>query len=125
MDMINYLENLPYSQIVRYSESPPKNAVAFSGFPKQHPTEKNKLILIHDPLSEKPIIVEFKLEDVLFVEDVHSAVTETGEGVRLVKLWIRKGAHGVIIEPFEVNKPVHLKTHIKETRDKLFRSASL
>ena len=99
----NYLEYLPPNKIAKYAKGPPKNAVPFTGYPQQHRTEKNKLILVHDPLGNNPAVLEFKLDDVLHVEEVHSAVTESGEGVPLIKLWIRQGARGVLLEPFEVD----------------------
>jgi len=100
--MNNYLEMLPLSGIAKYTGTPPKDALPFAGYPQQHPSEKNKLLLAYDPLGPAPKLMEFKLEDVLFVEDIPSAVTEEGEGIPLVKLWVRRGAHGVILEPFEV-----------------------
>jgi hypothetical protein len=106
MNTFSYLETLPLNKIARYTGGPPKNTVPFTGHPRQHPSEKNKLILVYDPLSLHPIVLEFKIDDVLFAEELHSAVTESGEGVPLVKLWVRKGAHGVILEPFEVDEPV-------------------
>jgi hypothetical protein len=51
--------------------------------------------------------MEFRLEDILFVEELPSAITEAGEGIPMIRLWIRKGAHGVILEPFEVDTPLH------------------
>jgi len=102
--MDNYLEMLPLSGIAKYSGTKPKDALPFAGYPRQHPSEKNKLILVYDPLGPTPTVMEFKLDDILFVEDIPSAVTEDGEGVPLVKLWIRRGSHGVILEPFEVNE---------------------
>ena len=101
--MENYLEMLPLSGIAKYTGAQPKNALPFTGYPQQHPSEKNKLILLYDPLGPSPTVMEFKLEDILLVEDIPSAVTEAGEGVLLVKLWVQRGAHGVILEPFEVN----------------------
>jgi len=100
--MSNYLETLPLSGIAKYTGTPPKDALPFTGYPRQHPAEKDKLLLAYDPLGPAPKLMEFKLEDILFVEDIPSAVTEDGEGVLLVKLWVRRGAHGVILEPFEV-----------------------
>ena len=61
---------------------------------------------MYDPLGPTPTVMEFKLEDILLVEDIPSAVTEDGEGVPLVKLWVQRGAHGVILEPFEVNDAI-------------------
>ena len=103
----SYLEHLPLNKIAKYPEGPPKNGVAFTGYPQQHPTEKDKLILVYDPLGENPLVLEFKLDDILYVEDVPQAVTEKGEGVPLAKLWIRRGAHGMLLEPFEVDESVH------------------
>jgi hypothetical protein len=55
---------------------------------------------------------------VLYAEEVHSAVTEAGEGVPLIKLWIRRGARGVIMEPFEVQDPIQLVNKAMETGTK-------
>jgi len=97
-----YLEMLPLSSITKYAKGQPKDGVAFTGYPRAHPSDKSKLILLNDPLGAEPTVMEFNLEDILFVEEKPSAVTESGEGVPLVKLWIQRGAIGVKLEPFEV-----------------------
>jgi len=102
MNTTNYLEMLPLSSITKYTKGQPNDGVPFKGFPRVHPSEKNKLILVKDPLGNEPVVLEFKLDDILFVEEIPSAVTESGEGVPLVKLWIKRGAVGVKLEPFEV-----------------------
>jgi len=114
----NYLETLPLNKIAKYSEGPPKTGVPFTGYPQQHRTEKNKLILIYDPLGNSPAVLEFKLDDILYVEEVHSAVTERGEGVPLVKLWIRRGARGVLLEPFEVDDSFHFLELRREQKNR-------
>lgn len=106
MDATSYLETLPLRNIAKYPEGPPKDTVPFIGFPQQYPSDKYKLILIKDPLGDNPMVMEFKLDDILYAEEVHSAVTEAGEGVPLVKLWIRRGAKGIVMEPFEVQDPI-------------------
>ncbi|MDR0494346.1 MAG: hypothetical protein LBG95_01780 [Treponema sp.] len=121
--MSNYLEMLPLSGIAKYSGGQPKDALPFAGFPRQHPSEKNKLLLVCDPLGLAPTVLEFKLEDILFVEDVPSAVTEDGEGVPLVKLWVRRKAHGVILEPFEVDKPIQFASKSCEIRERFLETA--
>jgi len=111
----SYLESLPINKIARYSGGPPRNGVPFTGYPQQHPTEKNKLILVYDPLGTNPAVLEFKADDILYVEDIPQVVTENGEGIPLVKLWIRKGARGMLLEPFEVDESVQfLKTREKQ-----------
>jgi inorganic pyrophosphatase len=113
----SYLEYLPISEIAKYSKGPPSNGVPFSGYPQQHPAEKDKLILVYDPVGINPTVMEFMLSDVLYVEEVPSAVTEQGEGVPLIRLWIRKGAHGVILEPFEVDEPIKFIQKSREFRE--------
>jgi len=122
MNKANFLEMLPLSGIAKYSGGQPKNGLPFAGYPRQHPSEKNKLILVNDPLGPGPTVLEFKLDDVLFVEEIPSAVNEAGEGVPMVKLWIRKGAFGVILEPFEVNDPVQFSAKVKEVRERFLQS---
>jgi hypothetical protein len=104
MSISSYLEALPLNEIEKYNKGLPKDSVPFTGYPRQHPSDKSKLILIHDPLGENPRVMEFKLDNVTRVEEIPSPVTTAGEGVRLVKLWVRKGAIGVIMEPFEVQE---------------------
>jgi hypothetical protein len=106
MSITSYLETLPLTTIARFTDTPPKNAIPFSGYLRQHPAEKHKLILIYDPLGDSPTVMEFKVEDVLGLEEVHSAVSRSGEAAPLVKLYVRKGARGVILEPFEVDEPI-------------------
>ncbi|MDR0376743.1 MAG: hypothetical protein LBH70_03020 [Spirochaetaceae bacterium] len=115
MNGTSYLEAVPLSTIVKYQSGPPKDAVSFIGFPQLHPSDKYKIILVNDPLGDNPTVMEFKREDILYAEDAHSAVTEAGEGVPLVKLWVRRGARGVIMEPFEVQQPIRMVNKAGET----------
>ena len=103
MNSINYLEMLPVSSIAKYTKGK-RGGIPFTGYPRAHPSEKSKFILVDDPLGPEPVVLEFRLEDILFVEEVHSAVTESGEGVPLLKLWIQRGAIGMILQPFEVKE---------------------
>ncbi|MDR0563283.1 MAG: hypothetical protein LBG73_11435 [Spirochaetaceae bacterium] len=106
MSITSYLETLPLSKIVRYTGGAPKNGISFTGYPRQHPSDKNKIILVNDPLGENPKVMEFRFEDILGAEEVHSAVTKSGDTAPLVKVWVRKGSHGVLLEPFEVDDPI-------------------
>jgi len=111
----NYLESLPLNKIARRPGGPPVNGIPLTGYPQQHPTDTNKLILVYDPLGKNPAVLEFKADDILYVEDFPQAVTETGEGIPLVKLWVRKGARGMLLEPFEVDESLQfLKTRGKQ-----------
>jgi len=118
-----YLEAMPLKDIAKYSGGQPKNALPFAGYPRQHPSEKGKLILVYEPLGSNPTIMEFRLDDVLSVEEVPSAVTEAGEGIPLIRLWIRLGAHGVILEPFEVGSPMKFANKSMEIRERFMGGA--
>ena len=113
-----FLESLPLNEIARYSKGPPQNGVPFTGHPRQHPVVNDKLILIYDPVGINPMVMEFKLSDILYIEELHSAVTETGEGIPMIKLWIRRGARGVVLEPFEVDEPIRFIQKNREFREK-------
>jgi hypothetical protein len=119
---MNYLEMLPLSSIAKYTKGQPNDGVPFTGYPRVHPSEKNKLILVNDPFGAEPTVLEFKLEDIIFVEEVPSAVTEAGEGVPLVKLWIQRGAVGMILEPFEVNDPSQLAGKVRAIKERILQN---
>jgi inorganic pyrophosphatase len=119
---MNYLESLPLSSIAKYAKGQPSDGIPFTGHPRVHSTEKNKLILVNDPLGPEPIILEFKLDDVLYVEEIPAAVTEEGEGVPMIKLWIKRGAVGMIFEPFEVNDPVQFAGKLGSVRERLLQN---
>jgi inorganic pyrophosphatase len=121
--MANYLEILSVHRIAKNPGGKPRNAAAFTGFPKMHPGGKGKFILVSDPLGDEPVVLEFNTEDLLFAEEVPAAVTREGEGVPLVKIWVRKGAVGVILEPFEVQDPPQFKKKAENARRRFLRDA--
>lgn len=116
---MKYLEELPLSNIAKFAKGQPSDGVPFSGCPRVHPSEKNKFLLVYDPLGTEPVVLEFKLDDILFVDEVPSAITEAGEGVPMVKLWIRRGAFGVILEPFEVDDPSKIAAKARAVKERL------
>jgi len=122
MSIGTYLETSQLFEIAKFRGGPPADAVAFTGVPRQHPFEPDKLILVNDPLGTSPSIMEFKLADVVHVEDLPSPVNERGEGIRLVKLWVRRGAFGIIHEPFEVQEPIRLMKNSTELHERIMRS---
>jgi len=120
----SYLEYLPLNKIAKYQDGPPKESFSFTGYPQQHPTDKNKLILVYEPLGENPALLEFKIDDILYVEDVPQAVTEKGEGIPLAKLWIRQGARGMLLEPFEVDGSLHFLELRREQQGRFVQKQS-
>jgi inorganic pyrophosphatase len=122
MDIFHLLESLPVYELAKRVDTPPPNAVPFSGHPRKHPVEKHKLLLINDPMGENPSVVEFILNDIVYIEDLHALITESGESLRLVKLWIRKGSRGVILEPFVVDEPIIFNDKTEEIKEKFLQA---
>lgn len=91
-------------EIARYSprKNLGKDHVAFSGVPRTHPYDEDKLLLIADPFSTHAVFYEFNLADIVQVEELPSVVTERGESARTARVWVKKGAFGLRYEPFRV-----------------------
>ena len=114
---------LPLSGITKYAKGLHNDGVSFTGFPRVHPSDKTKLILVNDPLGSEPVVLEFKLDDILYVEEIPSAVTESGEGIPMVKLWVQRGAVGVILEPFEVNDPIQFASKVRAVKERIIQTS--
>ncbi len=119
MSLDAYLESLPFREIIKHPGGEPANAVAFTGIPRKHPYDPEKFMLFVDPLGEDPSILEFKLGDVVKVEQLPSPVTKEGESLLLVRAWARRGALGMQYQPFEVNDPPLYIKDSPKLRDKL------
>jgi inorganic pyrophosphatase len=110
MSLDAYLESQPLREIVPRHKDSRAEACAFTGVPRKHPYDEGKLILFTEVLSESPRMVEFRLADVVLAEDLPSPVSESGEGIPLMRIWIRKGSLAVQYDPFEVaDRPIFMR----------------
>ncbi len=100
-----YLEAAPLNEIRRYKEMIPQDAVSFTGSPRKHPYEKEKMVLVRSQGGHNPLVLEFRLSDIMNVEEHASEVDDEGETLYLVTLWVRRGAPAVVHTPFEVGAP--------------------
>mgnify|MGYP000342015726 FL=1 len=107
MSFRDYLEKPAFElQVYHKHADVPQDAVAFIGSARQHPYDKEKILLIVDEGADETLLLEFRIEDVLSAENLPNPVTQRGESYTKVKLWIRRGAVGVRYEPFEVDNPL-------------------
>ena len=90
--------------LTRYSpmRNPGKDHVAFTGVPRKHPYDKDKLLLIADPFSAHAVFYEFNLSDIGLVEELRNLVSESGESAKTARIWVKKGSFGLRYEPFRV-----------------------
>lgn len=76
--------------------------VAFSGAPKKHPLDRNKVILLVDPFSTSPFYYEFDSANIGYAEELPSLVNAEGESVFMVRIWVEKGSLALRCMPFLV-----------------------
>jgi inorganic pyrophosphatase len=79
-----------------------KTHVAFSGTPKRHPYDADKVVLVADPYSTQNLYYEFSKLDISYVEELPSIVNLEGETVTMVRIWIKKMSIGLRCSPFIV-----------------------
>jgi inorganic pyrophosphatase len=68
--------------------------IAFSGSPRKHPYDPDRVILITDPYSKITSYYEFKTADISFVEEMVNLVDTDGETVPMVRIWVKKKSIG-------------------------------
>lgn len=79
-----------------------REAIPFVGQVKQQGQDREKIFLRHDATQSGSALYEFKAQDVLYAEEVKTITDEAGQGWRMVKIWVRKGAIALKLEPFTV-----------------------
>jgi hypothetical protein len=123
MSLSKYLEAEPLSEIVRYHSDVPLDGISFVGTLRKHPYDEEKCLLIADPSAAEPAIFEFRVTDIVAVDEMASPVDETGHSRPVVKLWIRRGSFGIRYEPFEVDDPIRPLGESGKLRDHIMKGA--
>lgn len=105
MQKSNYPQEAVSFQIQAYRQPKDIRAlraqnVSFSGSPRKHPYDQEKIILVADPYSTNTIFFEFSKQDIAFVEELPSIVDMDGNTVTMMRLWVKKGSLAVRSTPF-------------------------
>ncbi len=103
----NYLQELPKFEIQAYKaphdvKSLSQTHVSFTGTPRKHPYDPQKVILVADPYSAHTFYYEFEKADISYLQELPSVVTAEGETCTMVRLWVRKMSIAVRCTPFVV-----------------------
>ncbi len=108
MSTQKYLEASELFDIAKYDKYPGilKDCVPFVGSPRKHPYDGEKILLVCEPTSTRPIFYEFLIKDIAYVEEKSNLVNEMGEAIRIVQIWIPKGKNGIRYVPFEIDTPL-------------------
>ena len=76
--------------------------VPFSGSPKKHPYDSDRVILVADPFSTNTLYYEFNKEDISYLEELPNLVNLDGETITIVRIWVKKMSVGIRCSPFIV-----------------------
>jgi inorganic pyrophosphatase len=76
--------------------------VSFSGAPKKHPYDTDKIILVADPFSTNTHYYEFAKGDIAYLEELPNLVNMDAETITMVRIWVKKMSIGIRCSPFIV-----------------------
>ena len=79
-----------------------KTHISFSGSPKKHPYDPDKVILIADPFSTQNLYYEFNKHDITYVDELPNLVSLDGETIAMVRVWVKKMSVAIRCSPFIV-----------------------
>ncbi len=79
-----------------------KTHVSFSGSPKKHPYDPQRVILVVDPFSTNNLFYEFTKEDISYIEELPNIGNQEGETITMVRVWVKKMSVGIRCSPFIV-----------------------
>ena len=79
-----------------------KTHVSFSGSPKKHPYDTDKVILVADPFSTNTLYYEFSKGDISYLEELSNLVNLDGETITMVRIWVKKMSVAIRCSPFIV-----------------------
>lgn len=115
MSILKYLETKPLNMVIKYrTHLDFRNAaIPFTGTPRKHPYDKKKILLILDPLGTNACFYEFKIDDILHIEDKSNLVTDSGELLPQKEVWVKKGSLGLRYHPFKVDEEMQYINDLK------------
>ena len=103
----SYPQEAPKFQIQAYKKPKDihlmrKTHVSFSGSPKKHPYDPQRVILVVDPFSTNNLFYEFTKEDISYIEELPNIGNQEGETITMVRVWVKKMSVGIRCSPFIV-----------------------
>ncbi len=105
MHKTNYPQEAVSFQIQAYRKPKDFHAlkhenVSFTGSPRKHPYDSDKIILVADPYSTNTFYFEFEKSDISYAEELPSVVNMEGNTVTMIRLWVKKGSIAIRSTPF-------------------------
>ncbi len=76
----------------------------FSGSPRKHPFDPDRIVLVADPFTDNTFYYEFRITDIGFAEELPNMTNIDGEAVPMARIWVKKRSVGVRSTPFVVDE---------------------
>ncbi len=89
-------------------KSLPKTHVSFTGSPRKHPYDTERVIIFTDPLSTNAFYIEFNKKDISYLEELPSIVKPEGEAMKLIRIWVKKSSIAIRCIPFVVEDTTNI-----------------
>ncbi len=104
MSALKYLTTIQMNEIIKYEASKDyeKKCIPFSGNPRKHPYDKNRMILIMESHDDKTIFHDFKLSDIAHITELPSISKGEGGSLRQIQLWIKKNGWIIRSEAYKI-----------------------
>ena len=102
-DLIQVIAQSKDVQTVSDPDRLKEEAVAYHGQLKKHKSDAERIYLLLDPLSPGSILVEFKVIDIIFAENISNLTGPKGKSVPIARIWVKKDAVGLRLTPFLVS----------------------
>ncbi len=75
----------------------------YQGSPRKHPYDAQRILLLSGILDgDDQVCYDFSLNDIIHIEELENLVSFEGESIRVMKIWVRKGAEAFSLTPFKV-----------------------
>lgn len=81
-----------------------KEAIPYVGCPRKNEAEPSKIYLNPSPFMNHSSLLEFKIEDIIFIEDFETVSSADGLPTPLVKIWVKKGSIALKLDYFVVQE---------------------
>lgn len=77
--------------------------VPFSGSLYQHFYDEAKIVLLVDPYSSSNFYMEFRRDDIDYLEELANISSPDGKTIVMSRIWVKKGAVAMRCTPFRVD----------------------
>lgn len=100
---LNVKEKFEIQAYERPKERDLHTHIPFSGSPRKHPFDKEKIILIADPFTANTFYYEFNIKEIGFAEDLANMINIKGDAIPMARIWVKKQSVALRCTPFIVD----------------------